>query len=50
VSIAVSTIDRAKAFYVDQPGFNEDVDVPPERDRQGRPAGTAGIGLLERSR
>jgi len=29
VPIPVSTIDQAKAFYVDQLGFNEDVDVRP---------------------
>ena len=44
VPVPVSDIDRAKAFYVDQLGFHEDVDVRPTdavRFVQLTPAGSA---------
>jgi catechol 2,3-dioxygenase-like lactoylglutathione lyase family enzyme len=36
VPVPVRDIDRAKAFYADQLGFNVDHDVPPRRRRRVR--------------
>src|SRR3954454_6019642 len=34
VTVPVADVDRAKAFYVDQVGFHEDMDVRTDRNRR----------------
>ena len=50
VAIPVTDVDRAKAFYADQVGFNADHDHVGQRRDALRAADAARIGLLDRDR
>ena len=50
VIVPVADVDRAKAFYADQIGFNVDHDTEAEPGNASRPAHPARLDLLGRHR
>ena len=50
VAVPVSDVDRAKAFYADQVGFNARPRPPRQRRPPLRPDDTTRLGLLDRDR
>ena len=50
ITVPVSDVDRAKAFYTDRVGFNADHDHTRQRRAPVRSADTAWVGLLDSDR
>ena len=50
IVVPVSDVDRAKAFYIDQAGFELLVDSQIGAGLPRRPAGPEGLGLRDRDR